>query len=146
MNDAHRTPSAIWLIFVFSTEGSWAQNLERPATDAPDTCQYWITADKARDVRTFAIDKDVRLITLEISGRLTLRAAEETFTKIAHDTYAEIIKASYRFDIHEGTTVAELKKMVASVGLNPKVDWTALDFPMWLPEDADYYSRSENQE
>jgi hypothetical protein len=146
MNPTHKTPEAIWLIYVFSTEGSWAQNLERPAIDAPDTCQYWITADKARDVRTFAIDKDVRLITLDIKGRLTLSAAEETFKKIAQDTYGEIIKESHRFEVRDGTTLPDLERLVASVGLNPKVDWTALNFPMWIPEDAEYYSRSENYE
>ena len=67
------TPAGTWLIYVFSIEGSYLQDLERPATGASDTQQYWITDAEAWDVRTFAIDKDLRIQTLDYRpGTLTI--------------------------------------------------------------------------
>jgi hypothetical protein len=133
--------SGTWLLYVLTIEGSYRQNIERPAKAAPDTMQYWITDDVAWDVRTFAIDKDIRAQRLDYKGHVADPIT--FFDGVAKKAYRDIIQSMYRLDIAAGKSSAQLRERVAGVGLNPNVEWTVFDFPLWLPEDAEYYSRGD---
>jgi hypothetical protein len=131
-------PTGTWLIYVFSFEGSYLHDLERPASGASDTQQYWITDAEAWDVRTFAIDKDLRIQTLDYRGRVDEPVAY--FDSVAQRTYGDVITARYRVDVPAGASVANIRDEISQLGLHPNVEWTALDFPLWLPEEAKYFS------
>lgn len=131
-------PTGTWLIYIFSFEGSYLQDLERPAIDACDTQQYWITDAEAWDVRTFAIDKDLRIQTLDYTGRVDDPVAY--FDSVARKTYGDVIAAHYRIDVPAGSSIASLRDQILQLGLHLNVEWTALGFPLWLPEDAKYFS------
>ena len=128
-----------WLIYVLTTEGSYLQNLERPASGAPDTMQYWISGTLAWDIRTFSIDKDLRILELDLSS-----FDGDPVTKlndIATKTYGEILAETHHIDVPEGATDGELIRLVQDKGLFPQASWTVLDFPLWLPETTEYASR-----
>ena len=131
-------PAGTWLIYVFSIEGSYLQDTARPATAASDTQQYWITDAEAWDVRTFAIDKDLRIQTLDYRGHVDDPIAY--FDSVAQRTYGDIIAAHHRVDVIAGASVAAIRGQISKLGLHPNVEWTALDFPLWLPEDTKYFS------
>jgi hypothetical protein len=130
-----------WLLYTFTIEGSYAQNIERPATRVPDTFQYWITPSVAFDVRTFAIDQDVRVLRLKHDGHAHDPVAY--FEGLAQEIYGDIIGARYRIQAEEDESVESLREKVRAVGLYPHVEMTVLGFPLWLPEDAKYYAKDE---
>ena len=131
-----------WLIFPLTLEGSYLQNIERPASGPSDTFQYWITPKLGYDVRTFAIDKDIRILQLDLSAKKE-EEIEPTLLDMARSTYNGIIAREVRIEVTAADTVETLIQKVIASGLFPHVEWTALDFPLWLPEHENYESRSE---
>jgi hypothetical protein len=134
----------VWLLYTFTIEGSYAQDIERPATRVPDTFQYWITPSCAFDVRTFAIDQDIRVLRLEHEGHVDDPVAY--FQEVAQETYGDIIQAHYRIEATGDESVESLRKKVCALGLHPHVEMTELGFPLWLPEDAKYYTKHEEED
>ena len=130
-----------WLLYTFTIEGSYALNIERPATRVPDTFQYWITPCCAYDVRTFAIDQDVRVFMLWHEGHVDDPVMY--FHGVAQETYGDIIQAQYRIEAAEDESVESLREKVRALGLHPNVELTKIGFPLWLPEDAKYYTKHE---
>ncbi len=129
-----------WLIYVLTVEGSYLQNTERPAIGAPDTYQCWITPNAAFDVRTFAIDKDVRILQMGHPGGIS--DPVQYFQELALEIYGDIIARSYRITAVAGETAEQLREKVKTLGLHPNVEYTPFGFPLWLPEDAKYWSQS----
>src|SRR5262245_41510781 len=78
-----------WLIYVLTIEGSYLQDIERPAIGCSDTYQCWITPHEVFDVRTFAIDKDVRILKVDCGGRVD--DPIRYFQEVALETYGDII-------------------------------------------------------
>jgi hypothetical protein len=134
-------PAGTWLIYVFSFEGSYLQDIERPATAVSDTQQYWITDAEAWDVRTFAIDKDLRVQTLDYRGHVDDPIAY--FGSVAQKIYGDVITSSHRIAVPAGASIASVRDQVSRLGLHPNVEWKALDFPLWLPEDSTYFSHDD---
>lgn len=133
-----------WLLYTFAIEGSYSQNIERPATRIPDTFQYWITPCCAYDVRTFAIDRDVRVLMLWHDGHVDDPVSY--FQGVAQETYGDIIQAQYRIEATEGEAAESLREKVRALGLHPNVEITKIGFPLWLPEDAKYFTRHEEHD
>ena len=134
-------PVGTWLIYRFSIEGSYLQNIARPATVVCDTQQYWITDAEAWDVRTFAIDKDLRIRHLDYRGHVDDPIAY--FHAVAERTYGDVIVVHHRIEVSAGVSMDSLRDQISEAGLHPNVEWTALDFPLWLPENAEYSSKSD---
>lgn len=134
-------PTGTWLIYVFSFESSCLKDLERPATGASDTQQYWITGAEAWDVRTFAIDKDLRIQTLDYRGHVDDPVAY--FDSVVQKVYGDVIASHYRIDVPAGASIASIRDQVSQLGLPPNVEWTVLEFPLWLPENAEYFSHDD---
>jgi len=135
------TPGS-WFIFPLTLEGSYLQNIERPASNCCDTFQYWIAPNQAYDIRTFSIDKTLRILELDVS----IWKQEDvipTLLEIAHRTYSDIIAKEIRIDVCPQDTVTTIIHKVTTHGLHPNVEWTLLDFPLWLPENAVYESLPE---
>ena len=129
-----------WLIYVLTVEGSYLQDIERPAIGCPDTYQCWITPNEVFDVRTFAIDKDVRILRVDCAGRVD--DPIRYFQEVAVETYGDIIADSYRIDAPAGLSTERLREKVKALGLHANVQDTPFGFPLWLPEDAKYWSQS----
>jgi len=131
----------IWLIYVLTIEGSYSQNLERPAITAPDTMQYWISEPETLDIRTFAIDKEIRILQLDTSN--FEGDCLQYFKDVAQRTYKAIIKNFYEINVPSDATDDWLGGRVKELGLFPNAKWTTLDFPLWLPEECEYSSLEE---
>jgi hypothetical protein len=131
-----------WFIFPLTIEGSYLQNLERPAQGTCDSFQYWITPKVGYDIRTFAIDRTTRVLKLDLSLKKP-EDLESLLLGIARRTYKGIIEREIRIHVTAVDTSKALVDKVSAAGLFPHADWTALDFPLWLPEHADYRSLSE---
>jgi hypothetical protein len=76
--------------------------------------------------------------TLDYRGRVDDPVAY--FDSVAQRTYGDVISAHFRFDVPAGTSAAAIREQISQLGLHPNVEWTALDFPLWLPEDTEYFS------
>ncbi len=133
--------SGTWLIFPLTIEGSYLQNLWRPAHGPCDSFQYWITPEVGFDIRTFAIDRTIRVLRLGLAEKKEAEL-EPMLVGIARRTYKGIVAREIRIEVAAVDTVKGLVDRVSAAGLFPHVEWTALDFPLWLPEHADYRSLS----
>jgi hypothetical protein len=135
-------PAGTWLIYPLTIEGSYRQDIERPAPDVCDSMQYWITPGEACDVRTFFIDKDLRILGLDLSSFSGDPIAY--LDGVARDIYGGMIKSHHRIDLSAGTTDAQLIEKVSALGLFANAHWTELNFPLWLPENVEYASRGDD--
>jgi hypothetical protein len=133
-----------WLIYVLTVEGSYLQDTDRPANGAPDTYQCWITPNEVYDVRTYAIDKDVRILRVDYPGHISDPVTY--FRQVALETYGDIIGQSYCIDAQAGEPVERLREKLKTLGLHPNVKDTPFGFPLWLPEDAKYWSQSGSRD
>lgn len=129
-----------WLIYVLTVEGSYLQDVDRQAIGCPDTYQCWITPNEVFDVRTFAIDKDVRVLRVDYPGHVD--DPIQYFQEVALETYGDIIADSYLIDVAAGLSTEHLREKVKALGLHANVQDTPFGFPLWLPEDAKYWSQS----
>ncbi len=131
-----------WLVYVLTIQGSLISDTQQPGTDVTDSMQYWITDSQAIDCRTMAIDKNLKILELDLSG-LTDKDPVALLDGIARRTYGDLLKSFHRFDLVEGATNDDLVRQVSEAGLFPNASWTALDFPLWLPENVEYASRGD---
>lgn len=83
------------------------------------------------------IDKDVRIQALAYRGRVDDPVTY--FDSVARRTYGDIIATHYRIDVLAGASLAIIRAQISRLGLHPNVEWTALDFPLWLPDDSTYF-------
>jgi hypothetical protein len=103
--------------------------------------QYWISEPETLDIRTFAIDKELRILQLDVSS--FEGDCLQYFKDVAQRTYEGIIKNFYEINVPGNATDDWLKSKVKELNLFPNAKWTALDFPLWLPEEREYSSLSE---
>lgn len=134
--------SGTWLLYQFTVSGSYVRNVEEPATSICDSFQVWIDPANAWDVRTFALDHDVRVLRLEHNGKIPDPA--EHFHGVALDTYGDIIAHTLRLEIPAGSTAESLMNCMTQNDWFPHVEVTPLGIPLWLPEHTNYYSRDED--
>ncbi len=133
-------PIGTWLIYRFSVEGSYLQDASRPASESCDTQQYWITPTEAFDVRTFAVDKDLRVLKLDYVGRVS--EPEAYFHSVAKRLYGDIIVAHFTIRVSEETPLDDVCSQIARLNLHPRVEWKSDGFPLWMPDEGEYHTQS----
>ena len=107
-------------------------------SDVPDTLQWWISPDSVWRIRTYAVDHDIH--THEVTGIKSdvLQLAYKNNEK----HYSDIIAAQHEINFVDCTDQSEVKKALAQVGLDPRLEVAAGRFAFWKPDDARYFTQS----
>lgn len=127
-------------VAVLTVRSSYLRNFEQEAgvDDVPDTVQWWLCTGRCWRIRTFAVDHDIHLWTLDPTGEkgLELSLAKSTTAK----NYGDVIASQYEVHV-VGATPELLKRSFGAARLAPRyvVDD---DFVFWRPDDRDYVTQS----
>lgn len=120
---------------ILTVESSYAESLERPADQVPDTVQFWFTPDATWRVRTYAMDHDVH--PHRVDG-VDVDFAQEHIRRNYGDVLGDLRVLTFA-DVRDLAVVrAELRR----AGLRDSAELSPEGIPLWLPDDAEYRTQS----
>jgi len=122
------------------TKGSYAKDIEYPADEHFDTCQFFFDADSLWRIRTFAVDHDIHIHRVEGEGDATSKA--EFAREHLESTYGDILARILTLDADTATPDLALNARLAAQSLQGHVVKTPHGFLFWNPDDAAYRTQS----
>lgn len=128
------------VIQILNITSSFLRDISEPAGDVPDTIQFWVTADSAWRVRTYAADHDIHVYQLgreQIPGDPVewLRADSE-------EHFGEEIAAGHTLLFEDVNDEAEVKRVFLAAGLPPNLEVAKIGLCFWKPDGAAYKTQS----
>lgn len=98
-------------------KSSYAGNIEQQSDSRYDTVRFWITPNAIWRVKTFSMDNDIHIISLQPNGEDSIEFAKGHINRVYGDVLDEIIILECdKDDVQTVTKKLENKK------LNPKVE------------------------
>ena len=136
--------SGMLVVGRLTIESSYTQNLERSATNVPDTVQFWISETNLWRVRTFAVDHDIHVHSIAKSG--PVGADPETFA-ISHlkKNYGEVLSDIFVFRFGNTSNSATPAERFSEHSLDGSLERAKSGFAFWNPDNAKYQSQSRPQ-
>jgi hypothetical protein len=130
---------ALLLVFLLNVQGSYLQDIEKPATDEADTVQFILLHGQAWRIKTFAIDHDVHVWHLGPMDRKKFEALADGNTQ-RH--YGDVLVRKVTVEAADDTTAA-LKSALKASGLAEQLEVPKDDaFAFWVPKANAYRTRS----
>ena len=125
----------ILVLALLTTESSYAQEVERPATKVPDTIQFWFAPSAHWRIRTYAIDHDIHTYTL---GSLTPDEA------VAHTQkhYSDIVSSLVVLTFHDPTDKEEIQQVLAEHKLTGTLEVGKSGVAFYNPDKGEYRTKS----
>jgi len=134
-------PEFILVLALLTTESSYKSEIERPATNVPDTVQVWFGAQDPWRIRTYAIDHDIHIYSLGASENgvaFTPTVAEAHIEK----HYSKVIKHRYVIRFKNPNDSAEVTRVLEQNGLHGTLEVAPAGFAFYNPDVAKYKSQS----
>lgn len=119
-------------------KSSYAQNIELKSDDRYDTVQFWITPNGIWRIKTFAIDDDIHIISMQANSENPIEFAKGHINRIYGDVLDEIITVESDTDDVEMFT-----KKLQDKKLNPKIEKSKEGFVFWNPDNANYKTKTK---
>ncbi len=135
--------SGTLIIFIFSIESSYAQNIERPATVRFDTLQWWIGGKNAWRIKTYAIDSDIHPYMIKTSD--TRKELHKLAMENTKKHYGDVIRQVIEINVPKGATHAEVANLFIKNKLNDRFEWVEPGYLLWLPDETEYKSKTSPQ-
>jgi hypothetical protein len=128
------------VIQVLNTTSSFLRNRSKPATGVPDTIQFWVTADAAWRVRTYALDHDIHVYQL---GRQQIPGEPaEWLAQNSRENFGDDIAAEHALQFENVQNQQEVQQVLAAAGLEPRLEVAEIGFCFWKPDDEKYVTQS----
>jgi hypothetical protein len=128
------------VVAVLTVRSSYRRDVEQPVRkgEVPDTLQWWITADIAWRIKTFALDHDIHVYSLRPRhGQASaVRLAQESNRK----HYGDVIAAQHVVELDGDTP--EARRALQKVGLAPNLSTFRDGALFWTPDRARYRTQS----
>ena len=131
----------ILLVALLSTESSYKNNLERPASNAADTVQFAMSEQSTWRIRTYAIDHDIhthaigKLLNGNSYGPIE---AEQNIRK----TYGDVIKVIYVLHLPVPFNDDVNKKLLLERGLAGEIESAPNGLVFYNPDKSSYRSQT----
>lgn len=129
------------IVAILTVEGSYSQNIERPATSVPDTVQFWYSPDMQWRIKTYAIDHDIHVHSIEIADpeqRLTNAFAEANIQK----SYGDVVDRLMVLSFPDPTDSPSVRQILDSSGLSGELELVSDGYAFYNPDRGDYHSQS----
>ena len=129
------------VLAILTTESSYAQEVERSATDIPDTIQFWIAPDSDWRIRTYAVDHDIHVYKVgprPDGSRLTADQAAEHNAKHYGDITAKAVTLHFTDPGHED----EVRRVLAENGLAGVLEVGRGGVAFYNPDRGEYRTKS----
>ena len=129
------------VLAILTTESSYAQEIERPATTVPDTIQFWLALDSQWRIRTYAVDHDIHVYTAGSrpdGSRLTAKEAADHIAK----HYANITAKTVTLESHPGDKV-EVRRVLTEKVLTGVLEVGKNGVAFYNPDKGKYRTSSK---
>ncbi len=130
------------LIFALLTiQSSYAREVEQPASGVPDTVQFWITPNSQWRVRTYAMDHDIHVYSLEAAPdkeKVTPEFAVEHIKKHYADVTASLVEITF----NDPTDTKEVERVLAEHRLTGSLEVSKSGVAFYNPDGAKYRSQT----
>ena len=130
------------MIAVLTVRGSYRENLEEPCQpgQVPDTLQWWISADQAWRIRTFAVDHDIHTHSLPaVDGLVALARAHN------NKHYGDVLASEHVMEFADCADEVAVAARLQASGLEPRLEVAEGRFAFWRPDDGEYRTQSSPQ-
>lgn len=130
------------ILAILTVEGSYSQDIERPATSVADTVQFWYAPNSQWRIKTYAIDHDIHVHSIGIADplqRLTVAFAEANIQK----TYGDVVERLTVLSIPDPMDVASVRKVLDSAGLGGGLEIVPDGYAFYNPDRGHYRSQSK---
>jgi hypothetical protein len=129
------------VLAILSTESSYAREIERPATQVPDTIQFWLAPSVQWRIRTYAIDHDIHTHTLGPRADGSSFTTEEA---IAHTKkhYSDIISSIVVLTLRDPNDKEEVRRVLAGHKLTGTLETGKSGVAFYNPDSGEYRSKS----
>lgn len=132
------------VLAILNVKSSYANNTEFPLDDdddVPDTLQWWITADRAFRIKTFAVDHDIHTHEIGGGGQSMVDLALANNSK----HYGDVISCQHILALEDCGDQQAVANALRDVGLAASLEVAPGRFAFWNPDGAEYRSQSHPQ-
>jgi hypothetical protein len=127
------------IVAVLTVRSSYLRNHAEPCPPgaAPDTLQWWIAAEQAWRIKTFALDHDIHTYSAPARpGLIELAQANN------NKHYGDIIASQRVIELSDCTDQAAVADELRCNGLDGWLEVAEGRFAFWKPDDAEYRTQS----
>ncbi len=128
------------VVALLNVQSSYAQEVEKPAAEVPDTIQFWFPPDAQWRIRTYAIDHDIHVYNLAASkdNRVTPDFAIQHIKKHYADVTASLIVLTFADPKDE----KEVERVLAAHSLKGKLQVSKSGIAFYNPDRGEYRTKS----
>jgi hypothetical protein len=129
------------VLAILEVRSSYVDEVEEPLRspdDVPDTLQWWIDANGAWRIKTFALDHDIHVHSVGTTKPGLVDLAQANNKK----HYGDVISRQYVFEFFDCTDDEEVRRTFATHKLPPRLEIAPGRFAFWKPDDEEYRTKS----
>jgi hypothetical protein len=126
------------VVAVLTVQSSYKDNDERPAGPVPDTVQWWITPETTWRIKTFAIDHDVHIHSLD---RVPSDAVDFAVAN-TKEHYGDVLGKIHVVKISNADDSNSIAAALAQAGLANRLEKSDQGFAFWNPDGGKYKTQS----
>lgn len=130
------------VLAILIVKSSYLREVEEPLADdddIPDTVQWWIAAEGACRIKTFALDHDIHVHSVGEGNAKLVEVAQANNAK----HYGDVIAVQHVLVFKNCEDTTEVQKVFKKTGLPPRLEVASGRFAFWKPDDAKYKTQSE---
>jgi hypothetical protein len=129
------------VIALLTVESSYLRNVEEPAAGTADTVQFCFTPSQDWRIKTYAKDHDIHVHSIRETGQARVFAAPEAEAN-SKKHYADVIDRIVVLEFTDLSDPVDTAKVLASKGLQGKLEIGASGVCFYNPDGARYHSQS----
>jgi hypothetical protein len=123
------------ILYFFRVRGDFEGNIELPTDENPevDTEQWWIGPEKTYKIHTYALTKELLIISMTTQSDI-----EEIAKRTTEEVYSKLLRERLLFDFPDSNDAEQVKRGFIDGGLEPRFSRPQGEFLMWMPSNGDY--------
>jgi len=125
------------VLAVLTVQSSYKDNVEKPAGQVPDTVQWWITPDTTWRIKTYAIDHDIHIHSLD---KVPASAVDFAVAN-TKEHYGDVLRKIHVVKFSDGNSKT-VAAALAQAGLANQLEMSPQGFAFWNPDGGAYTSQS----
>ena len=128
----------ILVVALLTTESSYQSEIERLSTSVEDTIQFSFSASGRWRIRTYAIDHDIHVHSID-NGTIDDHFAEAHIDK----HYGEILEKRYTLKFKNPNDIEDVSRVLQAAGLRGTLEVAPAGFAFYNPDSQKYRTQSE---
>ena len=126
------------VIAVLTVQSSYKDNVEKPLDQVPDTVQWWITPDKTWRIKTFAIDHDIHIHSLD---NVPANAVDFAIAN-TKEHYGDVLEKIHVVKFSDAGNAKSVETALTQAGLANQLETSEQGFAFWNPDRGTYKTQT----